>query len=85
MYTDDFMQFGEGLGKEAHELEKVWDGVLGRYNRAVQSLVVDILLESQNPMEKLVNSVRSMKTPESAKIAAQTVQKGTCSKIDEIE
>ena len=78
------MHFGEKLGKEVHELEKVWEGVLGRYNRALQSLVVGVLLESQNPVEKLVNAVKQMKTPESAEIIAQTVQKGTCSKINEI-
>ena len=74
--TDHFTQFGEGLGREAQELEKVWDGVLGRYYRAVQNLVVDALLESRNPVEKLIYAVRQMKTPESVKRAAQTVQNG---------
>ena len=73
---DYFLQFGKGLGREAQELGKVWDGVLGRYYRAVQSLVVDALLETQNPVEKLIYAVRQMKTPESAKRAAQTVQNG---------
>ena len=75
-YADYFIQFGEGLGREAHELEKVWDGVLGRYYRAVQSLVVDALLESENPVEKVIYAVKQMKTPESARRAAQMVQQG---------
>ena len=54
----------------------MWDGVLGRYYRAVQNLVVDALLESRNPVEKLIYAVRQMKTPESVKRAAQTVQNG---------
>ena len=74
--TDYLIQFGEGLGREAQEMEKVWDGVLGRYYRAVQRLVVDALLESQNPVEKLVYAVKQMRTPESAQRVAQTVQKG---------
>ena len=74
--TDYLIQFGEGLGREAQEMEKVWDEVLGRYYRAVQSLVVDALIESQNPVEKLVYAVQQMRTPESAQRVAQTVQKG---------
>ena len=77
-HADYFIQFGEGLGRESHELQKVWSEVLGRYYRAVQRLVVDSLLESQNPVEKLAYAVRQMKTPESAKKAAQTVQNGKC-------
>ena len=75
-HADYFIQFGKGLGRESQELEKVWDGVLGRYDRGVQRLVVDALLESQNPVEKLVYAVRQMKTPESAQRAAQAVQNG---------
>ena len=37
---------------------------------------MDALLESQNPVEKLVYAVRQMKTPESAQRAAQAVQNG---------
>ena len=74
-HADYLIQFGEGLGREAQELEKVWDAVLGRYDRAVQSLVVNALLESQNPVEKLIYAVRQMKTAESARRAAQSVQK----------
>ena len=49
---------------------------MGRYYRAVQSLVVDTLLESQNPVEKLVYAVQQMRTSESAKRVALTVQRG---------
>ena len=76
LLLDHFIQFGEGLGREAGELEKVWDGVLGRYDRAVRGLVVDALCESQDPVEKLLYAVRQMKTPESAKRAVEAVQKG---------
>ena len=71
------MQFGKGLGREDLELDMVWNEVLGRYYRAIQRLVADVLLESQSPVEKLTYAVRQMKTPESAKQAAQTVQEGT--------
>ena len=75
-FTDYLIQFGEGLGREARELEKVWEEVFGRYYRAVQNLVVDTLHESHNPVEKLTYAVRQMKTPESAKQAAKSIQKG---------
>ncbi|CAI8056640.1 hypothetical protein GBAR_LOCUS30868, partial [Geodia barretti] len=55
--------------------EKLWDKVLGRYHRAVQSLVVGILQESQYAVEKLVHAISHMRTPESAKTAALAVQK----------
>ena len=54
----------------------MWQGVLGRYYRAVMKLVVDILQESQHPAEKLAYAVKTMKIPESAKRAAETIQKG---------
>ena len=76
MSLDHLIQFGEGLGMEVGELEKLWDTVLGRYHRAVQSLVVDILQESQYAVEKVAHAISHMKTPESTTTAAITVQKG---------
>ena len=76
MSLDHLIQFGEGLGMEVGELEKLWDGVLGRYHRAVQSLVAGILQESQYAVEKLVHAISHMRTPESAKTAALAVQQG---------
>ena len=75
-FVEYLIRFGEGLGREVGELEKMWENVLGRYDRAVVSLVTDTLQESQNPVEKLVNAVTQMKTPEGAKVAAEAVQKG---------
>ena len=75
-FVEYLIQFGEGLGREVGELDKMWENVLGRYDRAVVSLVTDTLQESQNPVEKLVNAVTQMKTPEGAKVAAEAVQKG---------
>ena len=75
-FTDYLIQLGEGLGREVPELEKMWQGLLGRYYRAVKNLVVDALQESQHPVEKLAYAVKTMKTPESAKRAADTIQKG---------
>ena len=70
------IQLGEGLGREVQEVEKMWQEVLGRYYRAVKNLVVDALQESQYPVEKLAYAVKTMKTPESANRAAETIQKG---------
>ena len=75
-FVECLIQFGEGLGREVGELDKIWENVLGRYDRAVVSLVTDTLQESQNPVEKLVNAVTQMKTPEGVKVVAEAVQKG---------
>ena len=64
---------------EVRELNKLWDTVLGQYHRAVQSLVVDILQESEYAVEKMAHAISLMRTPESATTAAITVQKGYCS------
>ena len=64
------------LGKDEAELGKVWDEALGRYNRAILNLVVDVLQEAQNPEEKLYNALNEMRTPESAKCAADAIQNG---------
>ena len=65
---------------ESGELQKVWqDRALGRYQRAVECLVMNTLQESQDPVEKLTHAVSQMKTPESARTAVLTVQKGCTS------
>ena len=74
MSTDYFVGFGKCLGKDEAELRKVWDEALGRYDRAVLNLVVDVLQEAENPEEKLCNSLNEMRTPESAKRAAEAIQ-----------
>ena len=61
---------------EERELEKLWDKVLGRYSRAVQSLVVTTLQESQSAVEKLSTAVSQMRTTESSRTAALTIKKG---------
>ena len=78
MSLDHLIQFGECLGMEVGELEKLWDTVLGRYHRAVQTLVVETLNESSHAVEKLAHAISSMRTPESARTAALAVQKGIC-------
>ena len=75
--ADYFIGFGKCLGKDEAELGKVWEEALGRYDRAVLNLVVDVLQEAQNPAEKLYNALEEMRTPESAKRASEAIQQGT--------
>ena len=42
-------------------------------------LVVDVLQEAQNPEEKLCNALSEMRTPESAKHAAEAIKNGRLS------
>ena len=79
------IQLGEGLGREVQELEKMWQGVLGRHYKAVKNLVVDALQESQDPVEKLAYAVKMMKTPESAKRAAETIQRGKLTRFIKVQ
>ena len=74
--TDHFIQFGECLGKTKVELRQIWEEVLGRYERAVQHLVVDVLHKTSSPVKTLVNALREMTVPECAQRAAETILKG---------
>ena len=84
-FSDHFIQFGEGLGVKSGELKKMWqDRAVGRYLRAVESLVMNTLQESQDPVEKLAHAVSQMKTPESARTAVLAIRKGCTSLNTEI-
>ena len=73
---DYFVHFGESIGKEIAELERVWESVLGRYLLAMRCLVCDVLYESQNPVEKVKFALQDMRTLESAQHAAKAVTEG---------
>ena len=58
-------------------LQKNWEGVLGRYDRAVQQLMVEVLNEPQNPVEKLVQALsQNALTAEARQRAIETIPKG---------
>ena len=49
---------------------------MGRYDRAVKHLVEDVLRETENPAENLVQALEKMTSAESSQQAAQAIQKG---------
>ena len=49
---------------------------MGRYNRAVKHLVEDVLRETENPVENLVQALEKMTSAESSQQAAQAIEKG---------
>ena len=49
---------------------------MGRYERAVKHLVKDVLRETENPVENLVQALEEMTSTESSQRAAQAIQKG---------
>ena len=68
---------GECLSKERSHLEETWKEVLGRYDMAVQRLMVEVVTESSNPVEKLVQALRqNVLTAEVCKRATETIKKG---------
>jgi hypothetical protein len=69
-----FLQFGTCLGKEGGVLQEIWQKAMGRYDRAMKNLVVDVLNETENPVENLVQSLEKM-TSDSSQKAAETIQK----------
>lgn len=73
VYVDRLVQLSKSLGGEG---EKVWDEVLGRYCRAVQHLVLDVLKETEYPVEKVVFALTELRAAGAAHRAVQTIQKG---------
>lgn len=73
---DYFVNFGESIGKETAELDRVWESVLGRYSLAMRCLVLDALHESEKPVEKVKYALQDMRTLESAQHAAKVVIEG---------
>ena len=71
------MELGKWLGKERLSLEQTWKEVLGRYDMAVQQLMVEVLIESRNPVEKIVQTLRqNVLTAEVCQRATEAIKKG---------
>ena len=81
--SDYYMELGECLGKERSHLEETWKEVLGRYDMAVQRLMVEVVTESSNPVEKLVQALRqNVVAAEACKRAIETIKKGHYTHLD---
>ena len=71
------MELGECLGKERSHLEQTWKEVLGRYDMAVQQLMVEVIIESRNPVEKILQALRqNVLTADVYQRATETIKKG---------
>ena len=77
----DLTALGKYLGKDATYVEKVWNNVYGKFNKAVLHLVVDVLCETKNAgegiEERLSSALMRMEDTDSALYAAKAVEKGT--------
>ena len=80
----DLKALGKCLGKDATYVEKVWNNVYGKFDKAVLHLVVDVLRETKNAgngiEEKLSSALMRMEDTDSAVYAAKAIEKGTKSK-----
>ena len=76
----DLTAFGKCLGKDATYVEKVWNSVYGKFDKAVLHLVVDVLRETKNAgegiEERLSSALMRMEDTDSALYAAKAVEKG---------
>ena len=77
------MELGECLGKERSHLEQTWKEVLGRYDMAVQQLMVEVIIESRNPVEKILRALRqNVLTADVCQRATETIKKGYFTDLD---
>jgi len=72
--------FGKCLGKDATYVEKVWNNVYGKFDKAVLHLMVDVLRETKNTgegiEERLSSALMRMEDTDSALHSAKAVEKG---------
>ena len=77
------MELGQCLRKERLHLEQTWKEVLGRYDMAVQQLMVEVIIESRNPVEKILQALRqNVLTAEVCQRATETIKKGYFTDLD---
>ena len=57
-------------------LHEILKKAMGRCDRAMKHLVIDILRETENPVETLVQALEKMTITESSQQAAEAIQKG---------
>ena len=78
-YTD-LAAFGKCLGKDVTYVEKVWNNVYGKFDKAILHLVVNVLCETKNAgegiEERLSSALMRMEDTDSALYAAKAVEKG---------
>ena len=77
----DLEAFGKYLGKQVTYVEKVWNNVYGKFDKAVLHLVVDVLCETKNAGEgmegRLSSALMRMEETDSALYIARAIEKGT--------
>ena len=76
-HTDHFLEFGKCLRKEGVVLQKILQEAMGRYDRALQHLMVDVLRETENPVDNLVQALEKMALTDGSQRAAEAIQRGT--------
>ena len=64
------------LGREEVVLQEILQKAMGRYDRAMKKLVLDILNEKENPVDNLVQALEKVETPECSQRAAVAIEKG---------
>lgn len=74
--SDYFVDFSICLCMEESEARKVWEEALGRYDRAMLKLVVDLIHEAEKPERKLESALMKMRTPESLLQAKDAIENG---------
>ena len=57
-------------------LQKILKKAMGRCDRAMKHLVIDVLHEADNPVETLVQALEKMTITDSSQRAAEAIQKG---------
>ena len=77
----DLTTLSKCLGKDATYVEKVWNNVYGKFDKAVLHLVVDVLRETKNAgegvEERLNSALIRMEDTDSALYAAKAIEKGS--------
>ena len=70
------MAFGNCLGLRESEIERIWNEVYGKFDKAMLILVVRVLQGEKKAQQVLAAALRNIEDKESALVAAKGIERG---------
>ena len=70
------MVFGNCLGLRESEIERIWNEVYGKFDKAMLILVVRVLQGERKAQQILAAALRNIEDKESALVAAKGIERG---------
>ena len=76
LFHIDFWVFGNCLGLRESEIERIWNEVYGKFDKAMLILVVRVLQSEKKVQEVLATALTKIENQERAQVAAKGIKRG---------